>query len=91
MQAQEGRRLEENRCAEDPTLREKQGPEGAEDPVQRCEIRCTFPGTGEDQELVFEQKVLREDGLEATRSEESSQRRQRMGKEHEEDLHSRPG
>ena len=76
MQAQEGRRLEEDCCAEDSTLREEQGPEGAEDPVQRCEIRCAFAGTGEDQELVFEKEVLREDDLGTTRSEESSQRGQ---------------
>ena len=91
MQAQEGRRLEEDRCAADSTGGKKQRPEAAKESVQSSEIRCALPGTGEDEELVFEQKVLGQDGLEATRSEESSQCRQQMGKEHEKDLHSRPG
>jgi hypothetical protein len=87
VKAQERRRLEDDRDPPDSPLAEEERPETKEESIERGKGRSPMARPGDDQELLFQENALGNDGTRAARPEEPGDRRQEVSKQEEKGAH----
>ena len=73
MTAQEGGGFDEDGSVHQPTWTQEEQAQPKEHTVGGAEIRGTLTRAAQDQELVFQQKILRHEGFGSSGPEESAQ------------------
>ena len=81
MKAQERCGFQDDRGTDQPARAHEEHTHAGDDAISEAEIRCTFPGPIEDQQLLLEEHGFGHDGTRAAGTGESGDCRQQMQKE----------
>ena len=87
VKSKKGRRTKDDRTATDTTWTHEPAPETQENAISERDSRRPLPVASKDEKLVFEEEILRDDGLCSPGAEKSDRSSQDMGRQDEKPLH----